>query len=342
MGTYKGIQGFSVQSLASDPAADGTATGQLWYNSASNVWKVGTEVTAGAWATATVYPLGIRETLGSSGTQTAALGYMGYSGDPPAPGYINESYEYDGTSWAGAVSMNRNTGAYLQGFGSQTAAASGGFYTNVGATVLNTCEEYNGVGWTTVNNCVNALGLRTGSGTQTAGLEGGGTAVNPTPPVGNTETYDGTTWTEVNDLNTPRRQAGQHNGTSTACFCIGGSPGVPDASHTVFVEQWNGTSWSETTDVNTSRTSAGASGTTALALYYGGQTGPSTGVAVTESWNGTSWTEVGDMSVARGRGGSGGTTNTSAIYFAGGVGAFLDNVEEWNSPFYGLETVTTS
>ena len=341
MGTYKGIQGTSVQSLASDPGADGTATGQLWYNSASNVWKVGTEVAAGAWASAPVYGATVTESIGSSGTQSAALGYMGY--DAPAPAYINESYEYNGTTWAPAVSMNRAAGAYLQGFGSQTAAATGGFYQSPApAGVKNTCEEYNGVAWTTVNSCVNALGLRIGCGTQTAGLEAGGNAVNPSPPVGNTELYDGTNWTETAALTVPKRQGGQHNGTSTACFFIGGSPGVPDASHTVYVEQWNGTSWSETTDVNTSRTAAGASGTTALALYYGGQTGPSTGVAVTESWNGTSWTEVGDMSVARGRGGSGGTTNTSAIYFAGGVGAFLDNVEEWNSPFYGLETVTTS
>ena len=38
MATYKGIQGYTVQSLASDPSP--VVTGQLWYNSASNVWKV--------------------------------------------------------------------------------------------------------------------------------------------------------------------------------------------------------------------------------------------------------------------------------------------------------------
>ena len=39
MATYKGIQGYSVQSLASDPPAE-QSVGQLWYNSASNVWKI--------------------------------------------------------------------------------------------------------------------------------------------------------------------------------------------------------------------------------------------------------------------------------------------------------------
>ena len=39
MATYKGIQGYRVESLASDPPA-AIGLGQLWYNSASNVWKV--------------------------------------------------------------------------------------------------------------------------------------------------------------------------------------------------------------------------------------------------------------------------------------------------------------
>ena len=49
MATYKGIQGYSVQSLASDPSPTASVEGQLWYNSASNVWKIST-AGAGAWA----------------------------------------------------------------------------------------------------------------------------------------------------------------------------------------------------------------------------------------------------------------------------------------------------
>ena len=37
MADYKTLKGFKVRSVASDPTVD---TGQLWYNSASNVWKI--------------------------------------------------------------------------------------------------------------------------------------------------------------------------------------------------------------------------------------------------------------------------------------------------------------
>ena len=37
MADYKTLKGFKVKSLASDPTVD---LGQLWYNSASNVWKI--------------------------------------------------------------------------------------------------------------------------------------------------------------------------------------------------------------------------------------------------------------------------------------------------------------
>ena len=48
MATYKGIQGYSVQKLSSDPTAS-EAVGQLWYNSSTGKFKVGVQA-AGAWA----------------------------------------------------------------------------------------------------------------------------------------------------------------------------------------------------------------------------------------------------------------------------------------------------
>jgi hypothetical protein len=39
MATYKGIQGFTIQNLSADPS--NFEEGQVWYNSTSNVWKVG-------------------------------------------------------------------------------------------------------------------------------------------------------------------------------------------------------------------------------------------------------------------------------------------------------------
>ena len=40
MGTYKGIQGYTIESLSSDPAATADNEGKVWYNSTSNVWKI--------------------------------------------------------------------------------------------------------------------------------------------------------------------------------------------------------------------------------------------------------------------------------------------------------------
>ena len=40
MGEYKDIQGYRVESLASDPSASADNEGKIWYNSSSNVWKI--------------------------------------------------------------------------------------------------------------------------------------------------------------------------------------------------------------------------------------------------------------------------------------------------------------
>tara|TARA_R100001086_G_scaffold143373_1_gene75489 strand:+ start:20 stop:187 length:168 start_codon:yes stop_codon:yes gene_type:complete len=40
MATYKGIQGYTVQNLASDPAASEDNEGQLWYNSTTGTFKI--------------------------------------------------------------------------------------------------------------------------------------------------------------------------------------------------------------------------------------------------------------------------------------------------------------
>jgi hypothetical protein len=49
MSEYKGIKGFSIQSLSADPADPNI--GQVWYNSTSGSWKVTSLTTAGSWAT---------------------------------------------------------------------------------------------------------------------------------------------------------------------------------------------------------------------------------------------------------------------------------------------------
>jgi hypothetical protein len=74
MTTYKGIQGFTIQNLSADPS--NFEEGQVWYNSTSNVWKVGELTTAGAWASGNNMNTA-RFGLAGAGTQTAALGFGG-------------------------------------------------------------------------------------------------------------------------------------------------------------------------------------------------------------------------------------------------------------------------
>ena len=40
MSTYRTEQGILIQSLASDLGATADTEGKVWYNSASNVWKI--------------------------------------------------------------------------------------------------------------------------------------------------------------------------------------------------------------------------------------------------------------------------------------------------------------
>ena len=334
MANYRGIHGFNIPSLSSDPS--NPVEGQIWFNTTSGVIK-GYADLSGSWASGGATPIGVTAGIVSAGTATAALFAQGLASDP-AGGYQKTSYEYDGTAWGTPVSMNRNPGAYTQGSGTQTAALSGGYYQSSPdpAGAQTTTETYDGSSWTTVNPTVNALGRRTGCGTQTATMEAGGADVTPSPVVGNVELYDGTNWTETTDLGTARGAGATHNGTSTANLMIGGL----EPSISAKVEEWNGSAWTEITAVNTAREGMGGVGSVTLALVFGGNPGAMT---VTESWNGSAWTELAGLSTGTGLGGSAGgaSSNSSALSISGGAGAAtaVTATEEWTS---GLGTVTFS
>jgi len=123
MATYKGIQGYMVQSLASDPpVAD--VLGQLWYNSASNVWKVAIEG-SGAWSSggSLIQPPSAHHE-GGAGILTAGL-IFGGTPYPYPPVDSTYTEEYDGTSWT-AVTAMPTACHYNPGTGTQTAALSMG------------------------------------------------------------------------------------------------------------------------------------------------------------------------------------------------------------------------
>ena len=167
MSEYKGIQGFTVQSLASDPSP--LLNGQMWYNSTSKTLKVSAAI--GTWATGNNMNTA-RQALAGTGTQTAALAF---GGSPTTA--VTE--KYDGTNWTTVNSMN--TARTAAGAGTQTAAlAFGGTIpgsplpTQTAAT-----EKYDGTNWTTVNSLNTGRTSLEGTGTQTAALAFGGTI----PPV---------------------------------------------------------------------------------------------------------------------------------------------------------------
>ena len=167
MTTYKGIQGFNIQNLSADPS--NFEEGQVWYNSTSNVWKVGELTTAGAWATGNNMNTA-RTYIGSAGTQTAALAFSG----TPTP-LATATEEYNGSTWT-TITPGLNTARdNLRGCGTQTAGLA--FGGNPGTGVVGATEEYDGSTWATspgsLSTAREALG---GAGTQAAALAfGGGT-----------------------------------------------------------------------------------------------------------------------------------------------------------------------
>ena len=54
MATYKEIQGFTIQALASDPTASADTEGQVWYNTTSGVFKVVVDDGGGGYTVETI------------------------------------------------------------------------------------------------------------------------------------------------------------------------------------------------------------------------------------------------------------------------------------------------
>ena len=330
MATYKGIQGYSVQKLSSDPTAS-EAAGQLWYNSTAGKFKVGT-AGAGAWAAGGSVNVA-RRSGAYIGTQTAAV-ITGGIGSPnsPDPASCIDTETYDGTTWTEAA--NSNTGVFFSaGAGTQTAGIKVAG-TNTSHVNHDSCETWNGSAWTetTALTSVRSKHSSAQSGTATATLVFGGTT-GPTTPIALTELFNGTTWTELNDLTTARKQ-GYGAGTSTAALNIAGGPPTSDKT-----ESWDGTCWTEVNPVNTARENPGAAGSQTAAVLFAG----SATYAITESWDGTSWTEVADLSTGRQSvGGAGTSSNGLCISGYNGAPNNVAGCEEWTDPVYTIKTVTVS
>ena len=331
MATYRGIKGFNIQTLASDPAADTNTEGQVWYNTTTNVLKgVKTQIGTGAWASGNALPTA-RRNQGGIGTQTAALAVMG---TPPAsyPGVTTNVESYDGTNWTGAPSCNTaRTNVGTTQIGTQTAGQIQGGY-NGGAK--SECEQFNGSSWTVKGALNTARWTGAGAGTQAAGLYAGGSTGGVTTAH---EQWNGTAWSVSTGITTSRRYLAG-GGSQTAALVFGGSP-VTGAT-----ESWNGSSWSTLNPMSTARMYlAGICGATAqtASLAAGGVVPPN--VAVVELFDGTNWSEQADLSSDRGQSsGNSAAPGTSGV-ISGGT-PYMANTEEWTigADTFAVKTFTSS
>ena len=307
MATYKGIQGYTVQKLSSDPTAS-EAVGQLWYNSTSGDFKIGTEG-AGAFSSGGNLNTA-RGYLGGAGTDHEAL--LAFGGNTGSATAITE--QYNGSSWTEVNDLN-TARANVTGFGSSTAAIAGNGSTPTKAET----ESWDGSSWTEIAEPNFPRSDSTGAGTQTSGMIATGTPVPGSPalqPGGTstvTETWDGTSWTEVGDTNTKRLQAGMAgSGTTSAGIIAAGEDGP--GSRTLNAETWDGTSWTEVNNLSNERgTLYNFMGNASLANAAGGYSGTAI-LAANEHWNGTSWTEIADLSTARNAAYGAGSAVNGAVF----------------------------
>jgi hypothetical protein len=294
MAEYKGIKGFKVQTVSTDPAASIIATG---------TWSSGGNMNTGRTAGA------------GSGTQTASI-FAG--GTPPTTA---KTELYNGSAWTETTDMNTarsELSAATVAPSTEALVFAGHTGTYPTQTPSTANEHWNGSAWTELADLNTGRWAGAGAGiSYTAALFFGGLVP---PNTAATESWNGTSWTEVNDLNTPRYYLAG-TGSNTAAIAIGGSPTTDS------VEQWNGTSWTATTNFPTASeyiAAAGASYTSCLAL---GVTPSSTG-AKNIFWNGTSWTELADYSIGR-INGVGTGTSSSALLSGGNPSPVNNSTEEW-------------
>jgi len=215
-------------------------------------------------------------------------------------------------AWASGAPLStaRNT---IAGAGIQTAALMIGG-NNPGATQKGNVEEFNGSGYSEINDLNTARSQSGAAGTTSAAVVFGGD-VYPTSPrnTGATEEYSGSSWSEQNDLGTARRSL-VGLGTQTASLGAGGYT----TTIVTNVEEYNGSSWTAVNSLPTAKNSFGGAGIQTSALTFAGTTSPGA-VATSEEYDGTNWTTGGTMNTARSGVGRGSTGTQNACLAFGGV-----------------------
>jgi hypothetical protein len=322
MATYKGIQGYTVQKLATDPTVE-DSVGQLWYNSTTYNFKIATSTT-GAWAAGgTLVNPRYRGGGGGIGTVSAAMIVGGYSTGTGS--YLNQVEQYDGTAWTEGPMANypASIGDVGQcGITTASIAAGGNTPSFPGATVF----VGNGSVWTSATAYPAAHSRIGMAGTQTAALGLGGDG----PPNNETWAYNGTGWTAGGAYT----HAGSNIGISGVQTAAIGFDGYDPGADGTEAATYDGSTWTAITATSTARGEFGWStkGPTTDTMAFG--------TGNTEKWNGSSWSELANNATPRSSGFSVGTT--SLAFYAGGNPGGITATEEWADPVYAIKTVTVS
>ena len=326
MANYKGIKGFKVQSLASDPS--NVLNGQVWYNTAGAALKVGTQGAAG-WSSGGALNTTRYKPMGA-GTQTAAI-CMGGAGPPGTE--LTKTETYDGSTWTEITDIPQIAlGGGSAGTESAAACFSGG-PVPVPSGVTNPPTEtfeWNGSAWSAGGDInVGRWGGASWGAVFTACGYAGGTAV-PGSSYDNSEEYNGTSWTEGDNLTFARRHM-TGVGPQTAALIAGGVIPGPEGGPVANAETYDGTSWSASTAVPFSSYGMGAAsqGTQTAGFWMGGagSPGPGTGGIL---WNGSAWSATPNMSVLRDLNFQMPGTSAAAIIY--GANPSLTTTEEYNDP----------
>lgn len=332
MAEYKGIKGFTVQTLTSDPTLPSTV-GQVYYSSPASALKyvIPGGASNGSWsAGGTVNTArGLSSATGASSDSSIMAG-----GSDPSTPYVDHVEQYNGSSWTEIAEFNTGRNG-MGSFGVVTASLITG-----GTVALNThttaTEVWNGSSWTEVSE-LNTAGFEmfvSCNGTTTAGL-----ASPRAPGLGTlVESWDGTSWTEIAETSSNVSMRGSTgNAPSSSTMLFGG--GYPRTPNT---EIWDGSSWTEVANMNNTRADCGGAGDSiSNAIAFGGRsaTGPT---IFTEAWNGSAWTEVADQGVASRFYFSGSGSGPSALKISGytaSPGANSSATEEWSAPDVIIKTV---
>ena len=117
MTTYKGINGFAVQSVASDPSP--LDEGQVWYNNTSYAFKLASVSTVGTWATGGNLNTA-RSALAGAGSNSS--NFIVFGGTPVS----TASESYNGIAWTNTPSLNTGRGQISGAGNSNTAALAFG------------------------------------------------------------------------------------------------------------------------------------------------------------------------------------------------------------------------